>query len=117
MITMGDIMRFPIQGDPESGRTRYVSVAFAGISAAIGLVSALVFCGVVFGSAEADIRHLTDVFRVDHEEARTSIASLTSNVNSLAIHDSALTSQVDALRIALEQERADRLDTERRLWK
>jgi hypothetical protein len=113
---MGNIMRFPVQGDPESGSTRYISVALAGMSAAIGLISALVFCGVVFGSAEADVRNLGALLQLDHNEVRASIDKLTANVDSLAIHDSALSSQVDALKSALVQERADRLDTERRFW-
>jgi hypothetical protein len=116
ITAVGNVMRFPGQEGPESGSTRYVSVALAGMSAAVGLVSALIFCGVVFGSAESDIRNLSSVFQLDHTETKRAIDALTTNVNSLAMHDSALTSQVDALRTSLEQERSDRLDMERRFW-
>ena len=112
---MRNVTDFPV--DRDRGATpRRVSVTFAVLSvlgsAVLATATAAVTGGMMMGRVEADLASLTTQL----DRTALAITAVTNNVNSVGLQTATLAAQVDALRQALVQERADRLDAERRLF-
>lgn len=121
---MKNIVDFPVDRAAESANPRRVSVAFAGIAVIFSVLCAVIAGSIMMGRYEAVIDHLAETQKRDHDEAQRArdvaqahTQQLMNMIAGLGERNATLSSQIDALRRALEQERADRLEGERRMYR
>lgn len=111
---MTEVVHFPDgRQQPPEDRPRgdqRISLTFAGTAVGLSVLCAVLTGGFLMGQATVKIESLAETVREGHSKTQKQIDALVVNTNSVAIQASSLAAQIDHLRQALQQERAERLD-------
>lgn len=107
------VVRLPETEEPERANAALTWIAAAAL--AVSLVGPLITGSIVFGRTDETLRSLAQAQQRDHDETAKHLDALAAIVNSLSAGQSAQAQQIEALRNFMQQERSDRLESERRL--
>lgn len=112
---MADIRRFPLPPEDETGEKlrRYVPVAYHVLAIVFSVGATILSGGVFLGRWETDVVNLTTQVSI----AVSGISSLKDAVADVNQRQAVEASEIDTLKRALQDERQERIDLERRLIK
>lgn len=120
MTIMGEILAWPLEKRSEDGMSRGVSIGFAAASVAVAVIVAAItgtwITATVMAGTDARLSSYSDMLKRDHDETRQHIDNLTGDIRAIGNTAASQAAQIEALRRALEQERADRLQEEQRWY-